>query len=58
LPRTPREKSYSPRISGSAALSVAFFIALSFTPARLPGADDANIIAPFRMDNNQQFPLV
>jgi hypothetical protein len=39
-------------------LSVAFFIALSFTPARPPGADDANIIAPFRMDNNQQFPLV
>src|SRR2546425_897503 len=45
----PREKSYSACISGAAALSVAFFIALPFTPARAPGADDADIITPFRV---------
>jgi hypothetical protein len=39
-------------------LSDAFFIALSFSSAGAPGADDADIITPFRMHDNQQFPLM
>jgi hypothetical protein len=35
--------------------SRAFFITLSFSSARESRADDANIVASFSVDNNQQF---
>lgn len=53
LPRTPREKSYSARISGLADLLAAFFISFSFTFTGASCADDADIIAPFHVDDNQ-----
>lgn len=52
LPRTPREKSYSPRRSAS-ALAV-FFIRFSFSTAGPSRTDDADIVAPVRVDDNQQ----
>ena len=58
LPRTPREKSYRGRIAGSPVLLVAFFISFSFSFAGAPGADHADIITPFGMDDNQQFAPV
>src|SRR6266496_4620786 len=54
----PPEKSCSARISRATALSLTFFIIFSLSSACAPGADDADIIAPFRMHDNQQFPLV
>src|SRR5438034_131584 len=53
----PREKSYSARISRAAALSLAFFVILPRLLARR-AHEDADIIAPFRMHDNQQSSLV
>src|SRR3989442_1625517 len=58
LPRTPREKSYSARICESADLLARFFIRFSFSSAGASGADHADIISPFRVDDNQQFSLI
>jgi len=58
LPRTPREKSYSARISGLADFLAAFFIRSSFSFVHAPRADHAEIIAPLRVNDNQQFPPV
>jgi hypothetical protein len=38
-----------------ADLTDAFFIKFSVAPARVPRADDTNIVAPFCMHHNQQF---
>ena len=54
LPRTPRQKSYSGRMAGPPVLLVACFINFSFSFAGAPGADHADIITPFGVDDNQQ----
>src|SRR6266404_1767762 len=54
----PFEKSYSGRISASADLVDVLFIIFPFAPAGAPGADDANSIASFGVNDNQQFLFV
>jgi hypothetical protein len=45
-------------MSFPADLADGFFITFSFTPARVPRADDADIIAAFGVGDNQQLSLM
>lgn len=55
FPRSPCEKSYSSRIGFRAGLFDVFFIILAFPPADPSCADNANIIASVRVNDNEQF---
>src|SRR5215831_9408665 len=57
LLRTPLEKSYSARISGSRSRRLAFLlIRLTFAPGSASCTDEADRVASIGMDNDQQPP--